>query len=105
MSSNPKGDHSSTYRVSRPRKRSFHGNQHSNKGTSFIENKSASAKKLQSATSENVIVKKKKDCYMVLESQIKRRALLLAECGEDAPGMARREEKRGDEGDADVCSA
>lgn len=34
-----------------------------------------------------------------------RRALLLAECGEDAPGMALREEKRGGEGDAGVCSA
>lgn len=60
MSSYPKQEHSDTYRHSKPRKRSYHGNQYSassnDKGESESASASASAKKLQTANIENVTV-------------------------------------------------
>lgn len=56
MSSHPKGDHETKERRSRPRKRKFHGNQHDDKQSDNNEARSASAKKLDSSTSENVTV-------------------------------------------------
>lgn len=57
MSLYPKGDQFTTYRSSRSRKRSFHGNQFSkNVEKSEGKGESASAKKLQSPTIENTIV-------------------------------------------------
>ena len=56
MSSYPKGDHNTSERRQKPRKRSFHGNQFTNKDASETAGPSASAKKLSTATSENVRV-------------------------------------------------
>lgn len=56
MSSYPKGDHKTYKRRSKPRRRKFYGNQHDNKQSDNNEDQSASAKKLESSTSDNVTV-------------------------------------------------
>ena len=68
MSTYPRKDHSALSRTSRPRKRSFHGNQFSNSESSKCDKsaESISAKKLLSASSEDVIVNPL-HCYRVIE--------------------------------------
>ena len=56
MSSYPESKDGATTRSSRLRKRSYHGNQYSKNESSDRDEESVSAKKLLSATSENVIV-------------------------------------------------
>lgn len=58
MSTYPKSKCTSSYRSSRPRKRSFHGNQFTNSKSSKCDenDESISAEKLSNTTSENVIV-------------------------------------------------
>ncbi|KAK0163795.1 hypothetical protein PV328_002489 [Microctonus aethiopoides] len=59
MSTYPKSKCSSSYRSSRPRKRSFHGNQFTNSKSSKCDDEndeSINAEKLSNTTSENVIV-------------------------------------------------
>ena len=52
MSSYPKSKDGATTRSSRPRKRSFHGNQYSKNESSDKDEESVGAKKLSSATSD-----------------------------------------------------
>lgn len=67
MSAYPKGSREFTERRGRPRKRSFHGNQHTRSASSVSEEDgSASAKKLSSATSDNIIVNPL-HCYRLIE--------------------------------------
>ena len=66
ISSYPKSKDGATTRSSRPRKRSFQGNQYSKNESSDKDKESVSTKKLSSATSENVIMNLL-HCYRIIE--------------------------------------
>ncbi|KAL3283166.1 hypothetical protein HHI36_006318 [Cryptolaemus montrouzieri] len=67
MSAHPKTSRECTERRGRQRKRSFHGNQHTRSESSVSEDDGGgSAKKLSTATSENIIVNPL-HCYRLIE--------------------------------------
>lgn len=61
----PKGSRNTSQRISKPPKRRFHGNQHSKNESDNLD-KSISAKKLRTASTDNIIVNPL-HCYRIIE--------------------------------------